>query len=448
MTEKQWNDKLRSQMAEHSETPPTGLWESIGVGAPQKAAGGLWSRLAPFFWPLAGFAAAGLAAVLLLRAPGTGQVVKDGAEGVVVAENIQARADSLSVSVAATEASVEGFEFEEPSRPAPAAARKSLKGSILPSSEEQTADPSSASAESVASEQPAAPSSSSAESVASEQPAAPSSASAESADKVEEDSSRTKETSGEAAEVKPEEPAVPRSYPSTTRVPVSRLRKSTSRLTASLVGGNGVGVANHTESNNGIPRPMPGSFASHKFATLSAVSRNKSTQTDVSHRQDYQVGIMANYAFTDRWSLESGIQLTGLSSTVTTTSGGVTAVDSERLMYLGVPLHVVFTPWRSNHFSAFLTAGPAVEYGLLRTKSTVDTVDGRIAASDGFRDTPGDWVFSAFAGAGLQWTPWQYGAFFVQPGVSWRFADTGSPESWYTERPVAFQLTAGYKILF
>jgi hypothetical protein len=44
--------------------------------------------------------------------------------------------------------------------------------------------------------------------------------------------------------------------------------------------------------------------------------------------------------------------------------------------------------------------------------------------------------------------PWKSGAFFVQPGVVYRYVGENSPESYYTSHPWSFRISAGYRIIF
>ena len=181
---------------------------------------------------------------------------------------------------------------------------------------------------------------------------------------------------------------------------------------------------------------------------MSMLGRNKSVQKDVSHRQDYQFGVLLSYALSDRWALESGVTLTGLSSATTESTGSITRAKKESFTYIGVPLRVVFYPLLYKSFSVYTSLGPAVEYGLRHSWASQDMVGDKEIPGDSDSTRPGDWIYSASLNAGIQWQPWNSGAFFIQPGVVGRLVSENSPESFYTTHPVSFQLAAGYKITF
>ena len=116
-----WNDKLRRQMAEYTETPPEGLWEGIEEGLQKRRAAAF-----PWWWALAGAAAAVLAVLLLWR-PGAvePQLATD-----AVAEAVpDSREDAVVPTVSATPQTVNNInvlhsslpsELPELAEPAPA----------------------------------------------------------------------------------------------------------------------------------------------------------------------------------------------------------------------------------------------------------------------------------------------------------------------------------------
>ena len=109
----------------------------------------------------------------------------------------------------------------------------------------------------------------------------------------------------------------------------------------------------------------------------------------------------------------------------------------------------VYTPWSGRHLSVYLSAGPSVEYGF-RSSGNIREVIGNLAPVVRNIDkyTPGDFIWSLGANVGAQWAFGNFGALFVQPGVSWHIAGENSPESYYTANPVAFNLSGGFRILF
>ena len=405
-------------MSEYRETPPEGLWEGIeGALAPKTGAlGGFWAWLTgrPGMWPVwatAGVAAA-VAAVLLLHAPA-------GQTPTVNPDAIAEVADSTS-----TDSSVIPSAAEESPATAPAIHRI-VSG--------QTKHPAA-----IAQAEEAEP-----------EADTPSEATPETVIPSEVEESQPKQ---DKADQKQEEPLpiwTPDPFGS-TRVPLRKsIKRSKPLLAAALTGGGAPGGGTTTTSSGyGFPT---GTFPDATNPKMAMLGRNKSVDTEVSHRQDYQFGLLLNYSFNEHWGIESGVTFTGLTSESSSTNGNITRIEKNTFNYIGVPLRVVYTPFNFKSVSLYLSAGPAAEYGLYARKEYRDIVGEKEKAYEPETSRPGDWIFSASLNAGVQWQPWKYGSFFIQPGVVGRLIDEDSeksPESYYTTHPVSFQLAAGYKINF
>ena len=78
----------------------------------------------------------------------------------------------------------------------------------------------------------------------------------------------------------------------------------------------------------------------------------KMVQTDqhIHHRQPIRFGLSLRYQLDDRWSVESGLSYTRLSSDITTVEAGMTTVTEQRLNYIGLPLNVGYDLWKKRTF--------------------------------------------------------------------------------------------------
>ena len=428
-------------MSEFEQTPPEGLWEALeasgAVGGKAGAAAGagllgklLGGRFAPVWWSLAGVAAV-VAAVLLLRTPGAETPVVEAAESAVVAEVVEEDASAEEVPVAET--GLTGPVIESRTQKAPEMSTRESKTASPYTNEAGFVD---------GVEEPVAP----AESVIVEEPA-PAEPSAE----------PSADTPAEKSEEPAAEPSVevvpapaPASAPASgkTVVPLSRSIKRTRPLFAASFVGSGMpgSSATSTETVYGIaPAPR---LASSSRRAMSLVSRNKPTEVETSQRIDYQLGLLFTLDITRHWGVESGFELTHLGSTKTSTSGSLATVTEESLEYVGIPLRVVYTPLRLAMFSAYISAGPELEYGISHIWNSFDNLSRTNADAPSGRDRPGDLILSASANAGVQVSPWSGGSFFIQPGVVYRKAAENSPESYYTDHPWSFRIAAGYRVIF
>lgn len=435
MTNKDWKDSLRQGLSEYSQTPPEGLWEALeaagAVGKEKagsraaKAGAGLLAWLtgvrAPVWWSLAGVAAA-VAAVLLVVNPGGRQ----NDPVLSMEEPLVAQVQEVSEPEPEVVGPVSTSEMKAPAakKPAPAVEGQAPAEDAPAAAVESPAESNDVKAAS--GESPAVTNDVKAASV--ESPA------------VSEE--------GNAASGEPESGMDFPSQPSgVTSVPLSRqASRRHSLIAANLYGGGMPGSATFTNTvSYGIKTKDGPNMASRQVSVL---GRNRVTETTVTRKMDFQAGLMLSFDFSRHWGLETGLQYTRLASSSQSTTGSLASTTEEKIGYLGVPLHVVFTPLRLPLLSLYVSAGPELEYGVSRTWDVYDIINSVPTAIDHGGETPGDWVFSGSLNAGVQLKPFRHGAFFVQPGVVVRNILETSPESYYTDHPVSFRLAAGYRITF
>ena len=444
MADKNWNDKLRERMSEFEQTPPEGLWEAlessgaVGRKAGAAAGAGLLSRLfggsaAPVWWSLAGVAAVA-AAVLLLRTPGTELPVVVTPE-TTVAEVVE---PDSGIEETEPEAATEEVEVSEPAVQPVVAPVRSQKA---PVANTKASNPVVAVSEPV--EEPALADAPADNQVAPVEPVSVEATEPEGESVVPDQSKQPTAPSGSPVA----KPAPGKQAPSqgSTVVPLSRnIKRTRPLLAASLVGG-GIPGGPYTNTETVYSLASPPRMASSGNRSMALVSRNKQTEVQTSHRIDYQVGLMVSYNFTKHLGIESGVELTHLGSVKTSTSGSLSTVTEESFDYLGVPLRLVYTPLQLGRLSGYISAGPEVEWGITHLWRSSDNLDNNYISGS---DCPGDWVFSGNINAGLQYSPWNSGAFFIQPGVVYRVTGERALESYYTTHPWSFRISAGYRIIF
>ena len=412
MAEK-WNDKLRRQLSDYTQAPPEGVWDAVEG----HIARGRSTAAFPWWWALAGAAAAVVALLLVVHPSREKQLP---AAGPVVAEVADTAACSLPEvdTVAIT-----------PVAPAvPAASASPRSRSVSRSAVARVMDE-----------------------VTDEVPVKVDTTQQGNDYIVEDDFNPAGETSQEE-EKAPEKPPV-HILPVKKQLPAEKpllADASLSRAHISLVSSGALGgVAANTINEYGMSGTMRMASSSRGMSPVSVLSRNKSTITDIKHRLVYRLGLMANVPLCSRWSVETGVQLSRLASDVTSTSGSMTSSTHTDMHYFGVPLMAVYSPWSGRHLSVYMSAGPSVEYGF-RSSGSIREVIGDLAPVVRNIDkyVPGDFIWSLGANVGAQWEFANFGALFVQPGVSWHIAGENSPESYYTANPVAFSLSGGFRILF
>ena len=151
----------------------------------------------------------------------------------------------------------------------------------------------------------------------------------------------------------------------------------------------------------------------------------KMVQTDqhIHHRQPIRFGLSLRYQLDDRWSVESGLSYTRLSSDITTVEAGMTTVTEQRLNYIGLPLNVGYDLWKNRTFGLYVTAGGMIEK--------------RLGA------TP--WQFSLNAAAGAEYRLNDHFSLYAEPGLGYYFPDGSATPTIYQDRPLNFNLSLGLR---
>ena len=143
----------------------------------------------------------------------------------------------------------------------------------------------------------------------------------------------------------------------------------------------------------------------------------------VHHRQPVRFGLSLRYRLDNRWSLESGLTYTRLSSDITTTVDGVTTMTEQRLNYVGLPLNISYDLWKSRHFGLYVTAGGTIE-------KCLDT---------------SSWQFSLNGAAGAEYKLTDVFSLYAEPGLGYYFNDGSTTPTIYQDRPLNFNLSVGLR---
>ena len=144
---------------------------------------------------------------------------------------------------------------------------------------------------------------------------------------------------------------------------------------------------------------------------------------DIHHRQPVRFGLSLRYRLNDRWSVESGLTYTRLSSDITTTIENETSTTEQRLNYIGLPLNISYNIWKSRNFGLYISAGCMIEKSL---------------------DTS-PWQFSLNGAAGAEYKLTDFFSLYAEPGLGYYFKDGSSIPTIYKDHPLNFNLSFGLR---
>ncbi len=164
------------------------------------------------------------------------------------------------------------------------------------------------------------------------------------------------------------------------------------------------------------------------------------------HDHPIRVGVSVRYHLNDKWSLQSGINYSFLSSDFTQENENSAIRTNQKLNYLGIPLSASYSIWRNKHVNFYITAGGQLEKlvsGKTKTK--------HIEAGKNLMTTNGDvkereFVFSTNAAAGVEYSASRRISFYAEPGTVYYFKNGSDIRSIYTDKPLNFNLNIGLRI--
>ena len=157
--------------------------------------------------------------------------------------------------------------------------------------------------------------------------------------------------------------------------------------------------------------------------TIAGPNDSVYVHTTQRYRQPVRLGFLLRYRLNGRWSVESGLSYTHLSSDITTTMNGMTTVTEQHLNYIGLPLNISYDLWKSRHFGLYISTGGMIEK--------------RLDASP--------WQFSINGSAGAEYKLTDIFSLYAEPGLGYYLKDGSTTPTIYQDRPLNFNLSFGLR---
>lgn len=200
-------------------------------------------------------------------------------------------------------------------------------------------------------------------------------------------------------------------------------------------------------SFKGIPAPEAMSGSPGNGVML--MTQEELSDTEIRHRQPVRAGVNFRYSFTRRWSLETGLVYSYLSSSMDSGNGSrYSSATEQDLHYIGIPLKAGFSFLDTRHITLYASAGGMIEKCISGKVTTEYSINGREISStvDKVKIKPVQW--SLLADVGLQWNITSLLGLYLEPGISWHFDNGSLVNTIYKEKPLNFNLEFGIRFSF
>lgn len=162
------------------------------------------------------------------------------------------------------------------------------------------------------------------------------------------------------------------------------------------------------------------------------------------HRMPLNIGLTLAIPINDRLSVRTGLNYSYLysSSDQAFTSGhiGIT----RELHYIGVPLALSYTFYRTGDFGFYVQGGGMIEKAVAWRETMNFSTAEDTAQESSLRKVPGV-QFSVNAAAGVSYDFSRHIGIYIEPGVTYYFGQKDQPENYRTVHPASFALRIGIK---
>lgn len=417
MTDRQFDDKIREMLAEPQEHLPAGLWDGIEARLDAAGMGRRKAAVVPWRRVVAGVTSAA-AAVALLFVCGYHFLLKPAPEEDMLAENAAFDVVASSEGNSAVQLALAETP-EAPKRktydsalPTPAAANESVK--TMPESVEVTGNLS----ESVE---------------VTENLPEPVAVAEDDVVKTEDgDLFDVDSVSAPECEIKVDNSDIDEAYGKEDEV-----RKRLNRLPLELsVGGNSFGGPQKSSG----PRKM---FVRGNRDSFTGRNFVEGTNSD-SYSLPLSFGVGLRYRITDWLGIGIGVNYTLLGKKVSGVyydeNSGPHSVDMRNSQhYIGIPLDVYFSMFRTHRWDVYASLGGSVE------KCVLNSYSGMLEGENvSHKPKVGGVQTSLKAGFGLEFSPVDFLGIYIDPSVRYYF-NNNQPRSIRTAQPLAFGVEAGLR---
>lgn len=192
----------------------------------------------------------------------------------------------------------------------------------------------------------------------------------------------------------------------------------------------------------------------HEMITMSSpgevtlFSDEKDLNTEVRHRQPVRAGVSFRYDLGRRWSIETGLTYTMLSSDIDAGSEFRRCLIERKLHYIGIPLNASYDFLQKKRWSMYATAGGMLEKCVSGREVAEYVSNGVTSSTDTHEISVRElqWSVNAAVGAEFNFTPLI--GIFAEPGVSWFFDNGSQIETIYQDRPFNFNFRVGLRFSF
>lgn len=229
--------------------------------------------------------------------------------------------------------------------------------------------------------------------------------------------------------------------------PVSRKEKTKSPSKWGLGMGAGGLSAGSNNSVNAFALRSGEGVDEHLSSMNAVMFDNQLPKTDVKHKTPVSFGLSVSRFLNNRFSLQTGLNYSFLSSEWTTNSR-YHGESKQKLHFIGIPLSLSYKIAEWNSFQFYAAAGGMTEVNVSGKVRTRLFSEGEQISSETQNRRMKEWLWSVNARAGVSYPVIRFVSAFAEVGAGYYFDNGSKIETIHSEKPFNVSLQVGFRLGF
>ena len=171
----------------------------------------------------------------------------------------------------------------------------------------------------------------------------------------------------------------------------------------------------------------------------------KDGRTGTKHHQPIKLGVSIRYNINNRWSLQTGLNYSRLTSDFSYEKRGTEYAVEQKLQYVGIPINASYSFIKTKRFNVYATAGAEIEK-LVKGEANLSAEAMSQITPTHTTLKEGRPVFSTALSIGGELRISKDVSAYIEPGISHHFNNGSNVESIYKDKPTNFNLNMGVRI--
>lgn len=175
--------------------------------------------------------------------------------------------------------------------------------------------------------------------------------------------------------------------------------------------------------------------------------QNKAPKTDIKHKTPVSVGFSVSRFLNDRFSLQTGLNYTYLSSEWKT-SGNPHKETKQKLHFIGIPLSLSYKIAEWERIQFYAAAGAMTEVNVAGKLNVKKIKDDIVFDKESERIRMKEWMWSVNARLGASYPLLRFLSLYAEVGAGYYFDNGSEIETIRSDKPFNVNLQAGFRLGF